>query len=78
MDTNVLKLLLQYVNIPDFRLLQRNWDIRSLQFLHRLNNWKRNLMSGCLTVIIIKSILRKGSFSFAAGSKHSEGTGENA
>ena len=25
------------MNIPDFRLLQRNWDIRSLQFLHRLN-----------------------------------------
>ena len=57
MDTNVLKTF-----IAVFRLLQKNWDIHSLQFLHRLNNWKRNLVSGCLTVIIIKSILRKREF----------------
>ena len=77
MDTNVLKLLLQYVNIPDFRLLQKNWDIHSLQFLHRLNNWKGTWCQ-LFDRYYHKSILRKGSFSFAAGSKHSEVTGENA
>jgi len=62
MDTNVLKTFIAVCEYSGFRLLQKNWDIRSLQFLHRLNNWKRNLMSGCLTVIIIKSILRKREF----------------
>ena len=62
MDTNVLKTFIAVCEYSGFSAAAKELDIPSLQFLHRLNNWKRNLMSGCLTVIIIKSILRKREF----------------